>query len=295
MTEELYFGLSRDGRQWEALNKEQPVLVSEVGEKGVRDPYVFRSHDGRKTYIVATDLSMNRAHGGNNWNSASHQGSKSIVVWESTDLVHWSDGRIVKVAPDDAGCTWAPEVMYDDKNGDYLVYWASTTGLDHFAKQRIWACKTKDFQTFGTPFIYIEKANHIIDTDIVRADGKYYRFSKDDTSKAILMETSDELLGTWHEVPGFSLAKRVGFEGPACFTLEPAAVGKPATWCLLLDHIGAGAGYEPFLTRDLANGNFVAAPDIKFPFRFRHGAVLPVSAAEVDRLSAAYGQGAPQK
>src|SRR5207244_1437646 len=105
---------------------------------------------------------------------------KSIVIWESDDLTHWSEPRLVKVAADDAGCTWAPEAVYDEDANDYLVFWASTTRSDNFAKQRIWAARTKDFRAFSKPFIYIEKPNHVIDTDIVRDNGKYYRFSKDE-------------------------------------------------------------------------------------------------------------------
>lgn len=33
--------------------------------------------------------------------------------------------------------------------------------------------------------------NHIIDTTIVQNDGKYYRFSKDETFKSIIMEVVD--------------------------------------------------------------------------------------------------------
>lgn len=291
LTEQIYFGLSRDGRQWEALNGAKPVLVSQLGEKGVRDPYILRSHDGKKFYIVATDLSI---HQNGSWTRATQAGSKSIVIWESADLVHWSP-RLAPVAAADSGCTWAPEAMYDDRTNDYLLYWASTSASDHFAKQRIWACRTRDFETFGAPFVYIETPNRIIDADIVRENGKYYRFLKNETTNTILMEVADTLMGSWQEVPGFSLAKLDGYEGPACFPLEPAAAGKPATWCLLLDRIGRDAGYRPFVTHDLSSGEFVAAPDIQFPFRFRHGAVLPITDAEFDQLKAAYGQPGPVK
>ena len=50
--------------------------------------------------------------------------------------------RLVKVAPDDAGCTWAPEAIYDEAKQEYLVFWASTTGRDEFAKHRIWGART---------------------------------------------------------------------------------------------------------------------------------------------------------
>jgi len=292
MTEQIYFALSQDGRHWEALNGAKPVLISKLGEKGVRDPYLLRSHDGNKFYILATDLSINLNH---DWNRAVKAASKSIVIWESTNLVNWSEPRLVKVAADDAGCTWAPEAVYDEDTGDYLVFWASKTAGDNFAKHRIWASRTKDFITFGQPFIYMDKSQDVIDADIIRANGSYYRFSKDEKFKAINMEVSSKLMGPWSDVPEFSLAKIRGYEGPECFLLEPAAAGNPPTWCLLLDQYSKGTGYQPFLTHDLAGGQFTAAPDISFPFLFRHGAVLSLTPAEYARVKAAYGEPAPAK
>lgn len=141
---------------------------------------------------------------------------------------------------------------------------------------------------FSEPFIYIEKPNHVIDTDIVRENGKYYRFSKDDQFKAITMEVSDKLMGPWRNVPNFSLAKVVGYEGPECFPLEPAVPGKPAQWCLLLDYYSKAQGYQPYVTQDLSRGQFTPVNDFKFPFRFRHGAVLPLTTEEYARLKTAF-------
>src|SRR3954462_3066746 len=73
MTEQIYMAISADGRQWAALNGGEPVLVSQLGEKGVRDPYLIRSNDGSKFYLVATDLSI---HLNRSWTRATHAGSK---------------------------------------------------------------------------------------------------------------------------------------------------------------------------------------------------------------------------
>lgn len=287
MTEQLYFLLSQDGRHWESLNNSQPVVISQVGERGLRDPFIFRSHDGKKAYIVATDLSINLNH---DWRRATHAGSKSIVVSESDDLIHWSEPRLEPVAADDAGCTWAPEAVYDEDTQDYLVFWASTNARDNFSKQRIWACRTKDFVTFDKPFIYIDKPWDVIDADIVRADNKYYRFCKDEKYKAITMEVSDELMGPWQSVSDFSLARMTGYEGPECYLLQPATVGNPATWCLILDCYSKGTGYHPFITQDLGGGQFTPATDFSFPYTTRHGAVMTISTSEYQSLKSAYGQ-----
>lgn len=288
--EQIYFGLSQDGRHWQALNGGQPVLTSTVGEQGVRDPYLLRSHDGQKFYLLATDLST-VLHPG--WTRATHAGSQSLVIWESTDLAQWSEPRLVHVAPADAGCTWAPEAVYDEATEDYLVFWASTTQSDAFAKQRIWAARTKDFQNFSAPFIYIEKPRDVIDADIVCEGAKYYRFSKDETFKAITMETSDTLMGPWREMKEFSLAKMKGYEGPEGFILAPPAHGQPAVWGLWLDHYSKGDGYKLFVTHDLAGAQFTPDSDFSFPFRFRHGFPLAITAEEYLRLQQAYGQPAP--
>ncbi|MEO7933098.1 MAG: glycoside hydrolase family 43 protein [Chthoniobacterales bacterium] len=292
MTEQIYFGTSSDGLQWEQTNGGEPVLVSQLGEKGVRDPFIMRSADGKKFFILATDLSINLHR---DWTRATQKGSRSLVIWESNDLVHWSEPRLVPVAPGDAGCTWAPEAVYDPETKDYLVFWASKTGSDHFAKHRIWAARTTDFITFGKPFIYIEKESDIIDTTIVRENGQYYRFSKDEKSKAIIAETSTKVMGPWTEQSSFSLGTLRGYEGPTCFVMKPAAQpGQPATWCLLLDYYSRGQGYQPYVTKDLKAGQFTALTEAHFPYKFRHGSVLPISAAEMQRVKAAYPNTAPK-
>ena len=290
MSEQIYFTVSQDGRNWHTLNGAAPVLVSQLGEKGVRDPYLLRAHDGKKFYLIATDLSI---HHNGDWGRAQNAASQSLVIWDSTDLVHWSEPRLVKVAADDAGCAWAPEAVYDEGKKEYLVFWASRTKRDNFGKQRIWAAWTKDFVTFGKPFIYIDKPWHVIDTDIVRENGRYYRFSKDEQFTSITMEVSPNLLGPWNDVTNFSLAKMPGYEGPECYCIKPGADGKPGQWCLILDNYARSAGYKPFVTDDLGSGQFKPGEGFVFPFKFRHGSVLTVSDKEFERIEAAYAKVRP--
>ncbi|WP_167550988.1 immunoglobulin-like domain-containing protein [Cellulosimicrobium cellulans] len=114
--EQVYFGLSQgnDPLKYQNLNDNQPVLTSELGEKGLRDPFIIRSPEGDKFYQIATDLKI---YGNGNWDASQRTGSKSIMVWESTDLVTWTDQRLVQVSPDTAGNTWAPEAYYDETIG----------------------------------------------------------------------------------------------------------------------------------------------------------------------------------
>jgi len=285
MSEQIYFAVSDDGFEWQGLKGGNPMLVSTLGEKGVRDPYLLRSQDGSTFYLIATDLSI---HLNPNWGRAVTEGSHSIVIWESQDLVHWTAPRLVSVAPEDAGCTWAPEAVYDEQTGDYLVFWASTTGRDEFQKHRIWAARTRDFREFGEPFVFVEKATAVIDTTIVREGDRYYRFTKDEKEKGITCEWAPSLHAQWQDVAGFSLQNIVGYEGPACYRLKPATDDMAPTWCLILDHYSKGTGYEPFVSKSLMDGRFEKSSAFRFPFKFRHGSVLPISDEEMQLLKDHY-------
>ncbi len=283
--EQIYFMISENGRDWEALNKQKPVLVSELGEKGVRDPFIIRSHDNKKFYLIATDLSI---YLNPDWKRAQTAGSQSIVIWESEDLARWSAPRLIKIAPDNAGCAWAPEAVYDTEKNAYMVFWASKTADDNYTKHRIWAAYTDDFKKFGAPFVYIEKANTIIDTTIIKERGTYYRFTKDEEHKAISMEKSEHLMHGWKTLNNFSLKSLKGYEGPAGFMIEPARSNQRAKWSLLLDFYSEGKGYRSFETTNLRSGKFKEGEGMKFPFHpVRHGTVITLTKSEYARVRAA--------
>ncbi len=94
--EEIYFALSKgnDPLHWQELNGGKAVLTSQLGEKGVRDPFIIRSPQGDKFFLLGTDL---KVHGNGNWHRAVNEGSRSILVWESEDLIHWSEQRSIEV------------------------------------------------------------------------------------------------------------------------------------------------------------------------------------------------------
>ena len=87
LTEQIYFAVSKNGTDWEALKQGRPILTSQLGEKGVRDPYLLKSNDGKHYYILATDLSIHLTHA--DWGRATHAGSRALIIWESDDLIRW--------------------------------------------------------------------------------------------------------------------------------------------------------------------------------------------------------------
>src|SRR5690625_2741255 len=122
--EKIFFGYSEDGLHWEKLNDNQPVLENNGGDLGVRDPHIIRSPEGDKYWIIGTDLhAEGGGPGGSGWDQ--QNASQNIVVWESNDLVNWSDQRIVFAGFEHAGNVWAPDAIYDDTSGAYYVDWAA--------------------------------------------------------------------------------------------------------------------------------------------------------------------------
>ena len=276
--EQIYFSVSKDGKTWTTLNNKQPYLTSNVGTQGVRDPYILRGEDG-KFFIIATDLSVYNLK--NNWTAAAQQGSKSIVVWESSDLVNWSEASLVKINNDNAGCTWAPEACYDPEKDEYMVFWASVVSDDSYQKYRIYRSYTKDFKTFSAPELYIEEPNAVIDTTIIDHEGTYYRFTKNEAKSSITMQECTSLSGDWKDVANYNLGSMTGYEGPTIYKLN----GKNE-WCLLLDYFSKSKGYKPFVTTDITKGEFTADSDFSFDGTYRHGTVMPITQAEYNRLTA---------
>lgn len=295
--EQIYFASSQDGLNWKDLNNNEPVLTSSLGEKGVRDPFIIRSFEGDKFYMIATDLKIN---GGNGWTAAQEAGSQALMVWESTDLVNWSEQRMVEVSADiDAGCTWAPEATYDVETGEYVVYWASKVGTDGYAKQRLYYAKTRDFYTFTEPKVFIDTQQSSIDTTILYEDGVYYRYTKNEgdstnefgaPSKTIYAQKSDQLLGgTWDNITTDSLKKEAHVEGPTIFKLNEDDQTATQKYCLLVDNFG-GIGYYPLVTDDLSDGEFSRpSTSYKMPSRARHGTPIRITAAEYARVMQQYG------
>ncbi len=300
--EQIYFAVSKDGLHWTDLNDGNPVLTSTLGEKGLRDPFIMRSADGTKFYVIATDLKI---YGNGNWSAAQTTGSKSIMVWESSDLIHWSDQRMCQVAPQGAGCTWAPEAVYDEKNEEYLVFWSSkipsTQNVpNNDNTHRVYYCTTKDFVKFGETKVWMDLKNQsgrtisVIDATAIKVGDTYYRFKKNEateahrsgmpsTGKYVILEKSNSLHGEWTEIKS-SMSQISGVEGPTCFKMN----GEDK-WCLFLDDFG-GKGYFPMITSDLSSGEFkqLSSSEYSLPSVMRHGSVINLTEEEYYGLLAQY-------
>lgn len=295
--EQVHFALSEgnDALRWRELNGGAPVLTSTQGDRGVRDPFLLRSPDRDRYFLIATDLRM---YGNGDWEQVQRTGSRSLAVWESTDLVTWSDQRVVQVAPPTAGNVWAPKAHHDPERDAYVVFWASKLYAeedpDHTGDtyHRMLYATTRDFVTFSEPQVWHDPGHSVIDSTLVREGDTYYRFTKDERSpdsgtacaKFLTQERSHYLLDPSYEL----VAEGIG--SPALSQGEGPAVFRSNTeekWYLFIDEFG-GRGYVPFETTDLASGRWTPSLDARLPRNSRHGTVLPVTQEEYDRLAAAH-------
>jgi O-glycosyl hydrolase len=292
--EQVYFALSEgnDPLRWKELNGGKPVLTSTMGEKGVRDPFLIASPDGDRFYLIATDLKIN---GNWDWGKAQSDGSRSIIVWESDDLLTWSEPRMVEVAPYEAGNTWAPEAFYDEESGSYVVFWASRlfdkgtrSGGEWY--QRILYSKTRDFHTFTEPELYMDLGYSTIDTTMLAHNGKIYRFTKDEREnepnspfgKMIFQETLKSVFDKDAVLNKEGVGDIKGVEGPTIFKSNTEE-----KWYLFVDEFG-GRGYVPLETKNLDSGKWTLSANYDLPSSPRHGTVIPVTKSQYDAISAKY-------
>lgn len=286
--EQVYFALSRgdDPLVYETLNDGRPAMTSDVGERGARDPFIVRSPQDDRYYMIATDL---RIHGDGDWDRAQRHGSLSLVVWESSDLVNWNSARLERVSPTSAGNTWAPEAYWDPSQDAFVVYWASklygTPDHSDETHHRMMYATTTDFRDFSEPRIWVDKGYSTIDSTVTEHEGTYYRYTKDERGDAscgkfILSETSTSLTDTdWSlqtECIGSGTISHG--EGPLVFKSNTED-----RWYMFIDEYGGG-GYVPFETTDLSSGQWTPASGHSLPGRPRHGSVLPLTHEEYQAL-----------
>lgn len=288
--EQIYFALSEEGLNFKDLNGLKPVLISNVGEKGVRDPYLLRSHEGDRFFLIATDLSIfNRGGWFKNeqgYYDASTTGSSNLVLWESEDLINWTGPRLLPVAPKNAGMAWAPEIVYYEKTGEYVIFFSSSI-MNPETKMKekpntIFYVTTRDFVHFSDTKIFIDnqtdgaedgKPREIIDTTVIKVDDYYYSASKDgdnaEKNGGIRIHRTKDLLNpdSWEKVLDLDelnldlsgvkidVLDNSSLEGPELFLYNKKDWENENVkeYGLIADQYMLGTGYIPLKTTDLTD------------------------------------------
>lgn len=342
--EQISLAVSRgnDALSWQTLNGGRPLFTSTYGTRGLRDPFIMRSHDGSRFFIIATDLNVAALHG--NFRQAQCRGSQYLEIWESDDLVHWGEQRHTLVSAPNAGNTWAPEAYWVPELGEYAVYWSSNLYADGDAREqptygRMIIATTKDFREFSAPRVWMDVCRGnghdgfgLIDATVARDGDWWYRFVKDEKLMTVREERSHDVMtpvvgALPGELPlsaadtGWQLIREnvgVGLpngevnddgtpklftcgEGPCIFRANDGDVNG-YRWFLFIDqpryHDGPNH-YIGFATQDLADPDGWVPVSSKLREGIptnadggkpRHGTVMPITAAERDRLIATFGE-----
>lgn len=262
----LHLAYSNDGFKWEALKNNKSFLTPTAGkDKLMRDPCIISGADG-KFHMVWTV----------SWNE------KGIGYAYSSDLINWSEQRYIPVMehePDAKNC-WAPEVFYDEKSKQYLIFWSTTipgrfpetekTGDDKY-NHRMYYVTTPDFKSFTKTELFYDQDFNVIDGTLIFENNKYILFLKDETKtppqKNIRIASNSKLTDNFSK-PTEPITGNYWAEGPT-----PVKIGD--WWIVYFDkYMNHAMG--AVRSKDLINWEDIS-DQVSFPEGTRHGTVFTVS------------------
>ena len=269
----IHLALSRDGLKFEALNGGRSFLKPAAGvSKLMRDPCIIQTRDGLFHMV---------------WTSGWTE--KGIGYASSKDLVNWSGQKYIEVMahePSARNC-WAPEIVYDSKEKQFLIFWATTipgrfpetdaraeSGYNH----RIYCTTTKDFESFTETRLFYEPGFNVIDATIVSAGKKFFMFLKDETvtppQKNIKIATSDNINGPYSKA-SVPITGKYWAEGPTA-----ARVGRE--WIVYFDKY-RDHSYGAVKSGDLTKWEDISEK-VSLPNGARHGTVLKINEKTLNLL-----------
>lgn len=271
----LHYAYSTDGYAWRAMYNDSVVLRPAVStDKLMRDPCIIRGGDG-KFHMVWTV----------SWKD------RGIGYASSNDLVHWSEQQFIPVMmhEDSAKNTWAPEITYDERRKEYMIYWATTIAgrfpqKDTSAEgqqnnHRMYYTITKHFKKFSRAKLLYSHGFSVIDATIIKPNNNYVMFLKNETrspaEKNIRMATAKRLRGPY-TAAGKPITGNYWAEGPTCLNVK----GK---WLVYFDKY-INHTYGAVESADLVNWTDVS-DKIVFPKGTRHGTALVISRGEFERMT----------
>jgi hypothetical protein len=268
----LHLAYSNNGYTFTALKNDSSFLKPILSkDKLMRDPCIIRGADN-KFHLVWTV----------SWNE------RGIGYASSDDLIHWNEQQYIPVMEheDSARNCWAPEITYDAKKKEYMIYWATTisgkypadTAVEKGYNHRMYYVTTKDFKTFSKTKLLYDKGFNVIDASIVPDGKQFIMFLKDETrnppQKNIRIATSKKLIS--------------GFSGPSkpitgnYWAEGPTAIKIGDQWIVYFDKY-RDHKYGAVASKDLINWTDIS-DKIKMPPGIRHGTVFLITKGEFDAL-----------
>lgn len=269
----LHYAYSKDGYEWKALFNDSIVLKPTISkDKLFRDPCIIKGRDGN--YHMVWTVS---------WND------KGIGYASSLDLIHWSPQQFVLVMmhEDSARNTWAPEITYNARKKEYMIYWATTingrfplkdTAAESKYNHRMYYVTTKDFKKFSKTKLLYDPGFSVIDASIVKEGKRYVMFLKNETrypaEKNIRIAYAKKLTGPY-SAAGPPITGNYWAEGPTSIKLGNQ-------WIVYFDKY-RDHKYGAVISTDLLNWEDLS-DKVSFPAGVRHGTVLVVSKSEFDKM-----------
>ncbi len=262
----LHLAYSIDGLKWEALKNDESFLVPQLSsDKLMRDPCIIKGPDG-KFHMVWTV----------SWSE------KGIGYANSLDLINWSEQKFIPVMEHEKSTknSWAPELFYDKKNEQYLIFWASTVSEKYTETEnqsegnwnhRMYFTTTKDFINFSETKIFLEPGFNVIDATISNYDSSYFMVIKDETylpeaKKTLHILFSDNLYD-W-DVTISDAISWSWVEGPTITKIND-------DWVIYFDQYKKGS-FGAITSSNLLKWEDISE-EIKLPNGIRHGTIFKVS------------------
>lgn len=167
---------SADGISFTSLGSE----VYQPPKGLLRDPSILRTADGQ--YVVAYTTG---------WSGT------TFGIARSADLRHWT--HVADVAVNLPGLTnvWAPEWFRDADGSVHLVVSLSRGGTKGPFAAHILKALDASLTRFGAPAPMQGLDRNFIDTFVIRHDGRYVAFTKNETTKFIERASAPSLQGPW--------------------------------------------------------------------------------------------------
>ncbi len=298
----IHLAVSTDGYNFKALNGNESVIDQTKGTGCVRDPYIFKAVDAEGKdcyYIVATDMDAMQG-----WTS-----NHAVIFWKSYDLVNWQDEYVLDIRdfPGWEGCNraWAPQVIWDEAEGKYMLYLALSTWDDPSTplnedNAQHYYLYTEDFKTFTAPeYLYGRRSEVItredgttftgiqcIDGDMIynEKDGYYYLFFKEDLTQKIAYVKSKSATGPFNEDYTICSLNWFGVEGSTMYRIN----GTNA-WMMIMDEYSNGTFFAQ-MTRDFESYRQVRRATYSIDhLKPRHGSVVSITMDEYYRMVDFYG------
>lgn len=301
--ESIYFALSKDGYNFEALNTQNPVVYATEdntsggtvkGSGHARDPYIIRGNaadenGGKYSYMLATD---DDTTGGDYSNTSLH-------FWRSEDMVNWEYISNIELVSQTGGDkAWAPQAIWDPTVNQYMVYWSGNCG----GQDGILYAYTKDFITLTTAPQTLFKLNNghaVIDGDITKTDTGYIMFFKDESSDQTGSKQIHYVTKTGEspspsdgeytqDYTPLDSVHTVKMEGPQCYNIAGTS-----SYVLLADKFESNAGFNAYITSDFKTYVGLSESDGDFTINqlgLSHGSVVHITDEEYTALTNAYGR-----